>query len=265
MSLNSEADRVRIGGVLFDALTEEDVIAHVRQEWASGRGGWIVTPNVDILRAMNRDESLVDLVSGALVVADGMPLLWAARLAGDVLPQRVTGASLIFSLTEAAARDGRSVYIVGGAPGVPECAAQSLCTRFPALRVAGTQSPPFGFDGSEEGVQRTVDSVVQAAPDLVFIGFGFPRQEQLIVRLRQVIPHAWFVGCGGAIPMAAGEVTRAAPWLQRLGLEWLHRLVLEPRRLAHRYLRDDLPFAVCLMVSALRARMARRHRLPHRR
>ena len=250
--------RVRVGGLEFDALTEKEVIGLVSDAWAAGRGGSIVTVNIDIARAASRSPELADLVTtGSLVVADGMPLVWAARAAGEVLPERVAGSSLITTLSAAAAECGRSVFLLGGADGVPDKAAQTLVARSPGLRIAGTDSPPFGFDATDEGVQRMVAKVAAAGPDLVFVALGFPRQEQLIGRLRQDLPEAWFVGCGGAITMMAGVTPRAPRVMQRLGLEWVHRLALEPRRLARRYLRDDLPFAVSLLTRSAGRRFRR--------
>jgi N-acetylglucosaminyldiphosphoundecaprenol N-acetyl-beta-D-mannosaminyltransferase len=177
-----------------------------------------------------------------------MPLVWAARAKGIKLPERVAGSSLIFPLSAAAAADGKSVYLLGGASGVPEKAAEALIMRFANLRIAGTFSPEFGFDKTEEGARQAVATVAAAAPDLVFVGLGFPRQERLIERLKQELPNAWYLACGGGISMAAGVTRRASPVMQRLGLEWLHRLALEPKRLARRYLRDDLPFALALLA-----------------
>jgi N-acetylglucosaminyldiphosphoundecaprenol N-acetyl-beta-D-mannosaminyltransferase len=256
--------RVQVGDVWLDALTEREVINIVRDRWAAGCGGAIFTINTDILRAVAHNSALGQLVAtGSLVVADGMPLVWAARLAGDALPERVTGSSLVFSLSEAAAADGRSVFLLGGADGVPVKAAEALCGRFPTLHIAGTDSPPFGFDLTEEGIRRTISTVTTAVPDLVYVGLGFPRQEQLIHLLRRALPDTWFLACGGGIPIAAGVFNRARPSMQRLGLEWVHRMVLEPHRLSGRYLRDDLPFAIGLIVrSALRRIRRRRQRLP---
>ena len=227
------------------------MVSTVRGAWAAGYGGSIITVNVDVARMVARQPEVADLVAaGSLVVADGMPLVWAARLGGHPLPERVTGSSLVFSLSAAAAADGRSVYLLGGAEGVPDQAAAALCARFPGLRIAGTDSPPFGFDRTDAGVQRAVAAVGAAAPDLVLVGLGFPKQERLIERLRQARPHAWYLGCGGGIPDGRGCHPRAAPMVQHAGLEWAHRLALEPRRLARRYLRDDLPFAIALLARA---------------
>ncbi|MFI6506289.1 WecB/TagA/CpsF family glycosyltransferase [Streptosporangium sp. NPDC050855] len=243
------------------ALTEAELLDRVADGWRSGRGGAIVTANVDIVRAATRDPALAALVGRSeIVVADGMPVVWAARLAGLPLPGRVTGASLVHSLTGRAARENRSVYLLGGEPGVPEAAARALAARRPGLRVAGTCSPPFGFDGSPGAVREVVARVRAAEPDLVLVGLGFPRQERIIEALRAESPRAWYLGCGAGIPMAAGRFRRAPVPLQRMGAEWLYRLALEPRRLARRYLRDDAPFALTLLAAALRDRLTSRSR-----
>ncbi len=239
-----------VAGLDFDALSEEQVVARITADLADGRGGWVATPNIDICRRVRRDPAARDLVRGAsLVVADGMPLIWAARLSGDPLPERVTGASLIFTLSAAAAGHGRSVYLLGGEPGVPERAAAALARRYPGLRVAGTDAPPPGFD-----VAEVRQRIAGARPDIVFVGLGFPKQERVIAAVAPALPAAWFVGCGAAIPFAAGALPRAPRWMQRAGLEWAYRLASEPRRLFRRYLIDDLPFAARLLVTAALAR-----------
>ena len=126
-ALGSLGRSVRVAGLDFDALSEQQVVARIIGDLADGRGGWVVTPNIDICRQLSRDPVARELVSGAsLVVADGMPLVWASRLGGSPLPERVAGASLIFTLSAAAAAAGKSVYLLGGEPGVPARAAAAL-------------------------------------------------------------------------------------------------------------------------------------------
>ena len=129
------------------------------------------------------------------------------------------------------------MFLLGGAEGVPVRAAAALRSRFEGLNIVGTASPPFGFDQTDEGIHRVVTSVASAAPDLVLVGLGFPKQERLIARLREAWPNAWYLACGAGISIAAGDFRRASPLLQRIGLEWAHRLALEPRRLAGRIAR----------------------------
>lgn len=256
--------RVRVGGVAVDALSEAQVVARVMAALHRGDGGHVVTPNVDICRRAARDPDARDLIRRAdIVVADGMPLVWAARLRGTPLPGRVTGADLIWSLSAAAARYGFPVYLLGGAPGVPQAAARALTRRFPGLRVAGTDAPPHGFDTCPEGIARVRAALTAAAPRVVFVGLGFPKQDRLITTLREDLPRAWFVGCGAAIAFAAGTVPRAPMWMRRTGLEWAFRLATEPLRLSRRYLIDDLPYAVHLLARSLAARCVTATRSGH--
>ncbi len=246
----------RVAGLDFDALSEEQVVARIVADLKDGRGGWVATPNIDICRQARKDPAARDLVSRAsLVVADGMPLVWAARLRGDRLPERVAGASLIFTLSAAAAEHGRSIYLLGGELGVPERAASELARRYPGLLVAGVDAPPVGFDrqsGELAAVRRRLE---EARPDIVYVGLGFPKQERVIAAIAPGMPTAWFVGCGAAIPFAAGQLPRAPRWMQQLGLEWFYRLISEPRRLFRRYLVEDLPFALGLIMTSAVARL----------
>jgi N-acetylglucosaminyldiphosphoundecaprenol N-acetyl-beta-D-mannosaminyltransferase len=232
-------------------ITERRVVTVVRQALARGHGGRILTPNVDIVRQARVDPEVRAFLDDAtLVVADGMPLVWASRLAKNPLPERVTGSNLIWSLSSGLATDARSVFVLGGdSPEIAERAADRLTTRFPGLEIAGHLSPPFGFDQDPDAVDAAVRTVVEAAPDLVFVGLGFPRQERLIDRLRADLPDSWFLGCGMAVNFVAGLQHRAPVWMQRAGLEWAHRLKTEPRRLARRYLRHDAPYALRLLAA----------------
>ncbi|WP_432980090.1 WecB/TagA/CpsF family glycosyltransferase [Dactylosporangium sp. CA-233914] len=265
----SHTRRVPVGGLAIDPLTEEEVVARVLAALDRGRGGWIVTPNVDILRQVARDEPLRAQLSAAdLVVADGAPLVWAARLAGRELPARVAGSDLIWSLSRGLAPRGGSVFVLGGAPstdGEPDGAhraAARLSATCPGLRIAGAHCPPFGFDRTRRGLRSVCMRVIKAQPQMVYVGIGFPRQEHLIASLRQALPSTWFLGCGAAVNFVAGDVRRARPALQKAGLEWLDRLAREPRRLARRYLREDAPFAAALLARSLHHRLT--HRPAHR-
>ncbi|GIE28778.1 hypothetical protein Ait01nite_018230 [Actinoplanes italicus] len=324
-------DRVDLDGTGIDRITEDEVVAVVRESLAYGRGGRIITPNVDILRRASADPSVRRHLDDAdLIVADGMPLIWASRLGGAPLPERVAGSSLIWSLSEGLGRDARSIFVIGGTPiasgalkgaksaairtaeagrgtvrtagtksaaaGIKSAtagvggaaagvggatagvgggaagrsggtvkvggvkgirdgamrAATRLARECPGLRIAGTLSPPFGFEEDEGAYGALCDEVVAAEPDMVFVGLGFPKQELVIERLRPYLPGAWFVGCGAAVNFVAGDIERAPRWMQRTGLEWAHRLGVEPRRLAGRYLRHDAPYALRLLARARR-------------
>lgn len=254
-SLRGSGHRFPLAGLNFHRLSEDQVVARIVGDLEEGKGGLVVTANIDICRQASRDPAARDLISGAsLVLADGMPLVWAARLRGDSLPGRVTGSSLIFSLSAAASGQGKAIYLLGGEPGVPERAAVELERRYPGLLVVGTDAPPVGFDQRPDELSAVRRRLEQARPDIVYVGLGFPKQERVIAAIAPGLPAAWFIGCGAAIPFAAGALTRAPRWMQRLGLEWVHRLVSEPRRLFRRYLVDDLPFAARLIITSAAAR-----------
>ena len=159
------------------------------------------------------------------------------------------------SSASASAAADRSVYLLGGDPGAAEAAAARLCAASPALRVVGIECPPFGFDQDAAAMAALRARLAAARPDIVFVALGSPKQEFVIRDLRAALPAAWWLGVGISFSFVAGEVQRAPRWLQRLGLEWLHRLVQEPRRLARRYLVDGLPFAVALFARAAWTRL----------
>ncbi|MEU5873741.1 WecB/TagA/CpsF family glycosyltransferase [Glycomyces sp. NPDC047369] len=251
--------RIRMGGIGIDPVTGTEAVARVLAAVDSGRGGQIVTPNVDIVAAARRSRALRAVVNAAdLVTADGAPLVWASRVAGTPLPERVAGSDLVWSLAAAAAERGLRVALLGGTPDgaarPTERAAQILETRYPGLKVVGAWCPPMGFDRDDVHWIALTERLAAAAPDLVYVGLGFPKQEHVIVRLRATAPKAWFLGCGASIDFIAGYRRRAPVWMQRTGTEWLFRLCSEPRRLARRYLRDDLPEAARLLAEAARHR-----------
>lgn len=245
-------ERITLLGVPIDRVTSAQAIDHIAHALREGRGGWVVTPNLDILRRLVVDAGFAALCAPAdLRLADGMPLVWASRLRRTPLPERVTGSDLIWSLTDRAARDGRSIYFLGGNPGAAEHAAALLQAKSPGLRVAGTECPPIGFDADPDALASLEARLVAARPDILYVALGSPKQERLIVRLRAALPSTWFLGIGISFSFVTGEVRRAPRWMQKSGLEWVHRLVQEPRRLGRRYLIDGLPFAVRLMARSL--------------
>lgn len=240
---------IELEGLRLHVVREAECVERIVAVSAQGRGGWIVTPNLDHLRLLTHDAGLRALYARAdLTVADGMPLVWACRLQRTPLPGRVAGSDLIWSLSAAASERGLSVFLLGGDPGTAEEAAARLRSLWPALRVAGTACPPHGFERHPEAVDELGRQLAAARPDLVYVALGTPKQEILIDRLRATLPAAWWMGVGAGFTFVAGRVPRAPGWIRGLGLEWLHRLVHEPRRLARRYLVDDLPFGAALMA-----------------
>ncbi|MCC5870754.1 MAG: WecB/TagA/CpsF family glycosyltransferase [Gammaproteobacteria bacterium] len=238
-------------------IDEPTCVEHFATAADSGQGIWVVTANADIARLCQHDAELAQLVAGAdLIVADGMPLVWASRLLGHALPERVCGSDLVWSLAERAAQDGFKLFLLGG--GTPSTAARAatiLQERFPALEIAGTHFPPFGFESDPGEMERIEEAVRDASAALVYVALGFPKAEKLIASLLDKFPAVSWIGVGISLSFICGEVPRAPKWMQHVGLEWIHRLAQEPRRLAMRYLWHDIPFTAKLLASAIWARV----------
>ncbi|HEV8062808.1 MAG TPA: WecB/TagA/CpsF family glycosyltransferase [Gemmataceae bacterium] len=248
-SMSKSLPTIELGGLRLHALTEEACIGHILSELKEGRGGWVVTPNLDHLRRFQHDIDFRALVAQAnLVTADGMPLIWMSRIQGTLLPERVAGSSLINTLSRAAAREGMSVFLLGGDPGTAQEAGAILCQRNPGLRLAGTSCPQIGPVLEDSTRQRLAAELAAALPDIVFVGLGSPKQERVIANLRGCVPAAWWLGVGVSFSFVCNRVHRAPVWMQKLGLEWLHRLWQEPGRLARRYLIEGLPFAAIMFA-----------------
>ncbi len=236
-------------GVPVDPISLDRAAEHIVRAAKTGAGGWVITPNLDILRRAVRDREFRALYDEAtLRLADGMPLVWASRLQRTPLPERAAGSDLIFALAREAAEHGASLFLLGGNPGAAEKTAEVLCQKHPTLRIAGIDCPAVGFEQDAESMRRLTEALRDAAPDLVLVALGSPKQERVIRALRAELPRAWFLGIGITFSFVAGEVKRAPEWMRRIGLEWAHRLAQEPRRLVRRYLVDGLPFAFKLFV-----------------
>jgi len=247
---------VDLCGVKIHSITERQCVQHVMSALADGIGGWIVTPNLDHMRRLVQQSDFRELCAEAdVVVADGMPLLWASRAQRTPLPERVTGSNLISSLSAAvAARHGR-VFLLGGDASTAEEAARVLARRHPELVVCGLESSHIGPDVDDDTIARLGRRLRWSRPDLVFVALGSPKQECLIRALRAEYDTAWMIGIGISFSFLAGRVKRAPQWMQRLGLEWIHRLTQEPRRLARRYLLDGIPFGVRLLLTSASRRL----------
>ena len=246
-----ERPTVELMGVRVDRVDGRAAIDRIMSSIEAGVGGWVITPNVDIMRRIVSDPVFARLAASAdLSIADGMPLVWASRLQGTSLPARVAASELVFPLTREAARLEYTLFLLGGASDTAQETAFALLDHAPAASIVGTYAPPMGFEHDEEELLRIIRMLRDSAPDIVLCAFGCPKQERLMVELRQWLPATWFIGVGGSFTIASGHTPKAPRWMRRLGLEWLHRLRLEPRRLFRRYIIDDLPFALRLLVTS---------------
>ena len=240
--------KITILGIDFDSLTLSDAAGTAADMMAAGRGGSIVTANPEILLRCRADRAYASAVNGAdLVLPDGIGCIYASRILGTPLPERVTGADLTPRLLSVLADRGGSVFLYGGRPGVAERAAFNLCRSFPGLRIAGTEN---GYISSEDQLLRRLE---KTQPDLLLLGLGAPRQELWMRDHRESLACV-MIGVGGLLDLFAGDVSRAPELWQRAGLEWLYRLICQPWRFS-RMVR--LP-GVLALVAAERLRTKKR-------
>ncbi len=240
LSAASARDCADIIGILIDRLSRPEVLTRIDQFVQMRRPHQIVTVNADFLSIANREPDFVDLLNAAAIsVPDGMPLIWLSRLLGKPLPERITGTDLLMDCAALAAAKGYRIFLLGAAPGVADALAVHLTTRFPGLQIAGTYSPPY-FDGRNPEAEAAMVALVRAThPDMLFVAMGTPKQERWIFNHLAELNVPVSIGVGGVFNFVTGRIPRAPRLLQQLGLEWLFRLSLEPRRLWRRYLVDD--------------------------
>jgi len=246
-------ERVRIGRLPVDRVTFVGALDAVEQLIAQKRGGTVFTPNVDHVVMAEHDAAFCEAYEAAtLSLVDGMPVLWASRLLGTALPEKISGSDFVPALLDRAPSRAWRVYLLGGAPGSAERAAQVLAQR--NVNVVGVASPRIEMAAARDSFDAITDAIVRTSPDLVLIGLGAPKQEHFAYSVAERLSPAVLVGVGATIDFIAGMVPRAPAWMSRTGLEWLYRLAREPRRLWRRYLLRDPAFAVVVLRQLFRAR-----------
>ena len=238
--------RIRLFGAEIDAVTMPEAVAHLRQCAGQPERAcrYVVTPNVDHLVTFQRHEGLRAAYRDAeMILADGAPVVWASRLLRRPVPERVAGSDLVPALLAAATNEQPlSLFLLGAAEGVADRAAVNIRQKWSAVNVVGTYSPPLGFEKDDAENERILAMIVDASPDVLIVGFGAPKQELWVHRHREQINAGVALCAGATIDFLAGHRSRAPIWMRRTGLEWLHRLASEPRRLCGRYAHDAWVF-----------------------
>jgi len=230
-------------GFHFDSLTLAKASQKVLELVdIQGTGHYVVTPNVDHAVILSKRPELAEIYDcAALVVADGLPIIWASRWLGKSLPERVAGSDLVPAVFASAQRR-LNVYLLGARPGVAQKAADKIETQYANIRVVGTQSPPLGFEKNSRTNDEAVKLVADAAPDILILGLGAPKQELWAFRERHRLGAKIIICAGATIDFLAGERVRAPRWCQRFGLEWAYRALEEPTRMVPRYAADIVTF-----------------------
>lgn len=240
---NIFARRVVICGVTISNLTMKSAIRAIDKLIQERAPSAIFTPNIDHIVKLQDDREFKKAYNEAsIVVADGMPVVWASAFFGTPLMERIAGSDLFFELCAHSAKREYRLFFLGGRPGSVEMAAEALRKKYPSIKIEGTYSPPLGFENDKDENKKIVDMIKTAEPDILFVGLGAPKQEKWIYRYKDEYRVPVSVGVGGTFEFFSGMVKRAPKWMRRAGLEWFWRLMVEPRRLWKRYLVDDMKF-----------------------
>lgn len=256
--MSGDADSAHLFDITITNLTFGDVCDRLRNHIDADRRGFIVTPNVNHVCLCYRNATFRDAYKDAfLALPDGIPILWASRLFGVPLKAKLSGSDMVPKLCAFAAENGYSVFFFGGAEGTADKSAQIMKERHPNLIVAGTACPPFGFEKDPAKLDAAIQEVRDAAPGICFVALGSPKQELFMQRHFQQMGANVSIGIGAAFDFISGRVKRAPLWMQHAGLEWLWRLMQEPRRLWRRYLVEDLVFFKLLWREFRRQRKLR--------
>lgn len=237
--------RVRFGTLLVDAVRFDEALGRIEALVDAKAGGVVFTPNVDHVVVAEREPRLRAAYARCeLSLADGQPLVWTSGLVGLRLPEKVSGSDVLHPIFGLALRRKYRLYLLGAAPGVAEEAARKL-KETTGLEVCGIDCPRIGLK-PEADEAEVVARIRAAQPDLLLVFLGAPKAEVFLDRIRDGLGPVVSVSLGASLDFYVGRVRRAPRWMQRTGLEWLYRLWQEPRRLAKRYLVDDVRFLAIL-------------------
>lgn len=234
-------NRRRFMNTYIDDLTLEEAVEHIEHCIKTRKIGQVITPNVDQIVRLEWDEYFREICENCeLLLVDGHPLLWIAKLYGKPFKQKVCGSDLVPVLCEMASKKGYSVFFLGAAPGVAKIAADRMVEQYPGLTIAGTYSPPLGFEKDREELDKINTLLLKSKADMLFVGMGVPKQDIFIYEnMKQYqIPVSFSIG--GTIDFIAGKQKRAPRWIRNLGFEWLYRLFQDPKRMFRRYIINDL-------------------------
>ncbi|OGY45865.1 MAG: hypothetical protein A2731_01960 [Candidatus Buchananbacteria bacterium RIFCSPHIGHO2_01_FULL_39_8] len=225
-------DRVEILGIKIDNLSLQEILEKAKQFLASHNKYYIVTPNPEFLVAAKKDKNFAEILNYAdIAIADGFGLVWAAKKQGQKL-QRITGVDLMWHLCELAAEKNYPIYLFGAEEGIAKRVAELLLEYFPHLKIVGSESGgEVSSDGKITEDQRIITKINEVKPKIIFVALGQIKQEKWIFRhLDQLTSVKIAMGVGGAFDFISGNINRAPELLRNLGLEWLYRLIKEPRR-----------------------------------
>jgi N-acetylglucosaminyldiphosphoundecaprenol N-acetyl-beta-D-mannosaminyltransferase len=248
--------RIDVLGVGISAIDPDDALAEITRSIDDADQQYVCVTGMHGVMESRRDPELLRIHNeSGLTTPDGMPMVWAARLAGAPNVQRVYGPDLMLAVCERAAQRGWGCYLYGATDEVLEQLGRNLTDRFPGLRIAGAHSPPFRELTAEED-DAIVREINESGADIVWVGLSTPKQERWMSAHLGRVRASVLVGVGAAFDIHAGNLRQAPKWMQRSGLEWFFRLALEPRRLWRRYVINIPVFVFAIVRRRPRIRVA---------
>ena len=231
--------KMKFMSIELDNLTMKECITAMDDLIQKNRNSYVVTPNVDHMVQLEHDTELKECYENAsLVLTDGKPLIWISQLYKQPIKEKISGSDIFPELCALAGEKGYTMFFLGAAEGVAAKAAVNLKKKYPKLQVVGTYSPEYGFEKDNEKVQKVVSIVKQAKPDILIVALGAPKQEKFIYHNRKELNVPLSLGLGASLYFEAGNVKRAPRWMSNCGLEWLYRIIQEPKRMFKRYFVD---------------------------
>jgi N-acetylglucosaminyldiphosphoundecaprenol N-acetyl-beta-D-mannosaminyltransferase len=243
-------ERITLMGCQIDNLSMEDTLGRIEGFIHSGKPHQHVVVNVDKLVKASRDPGLRKIINDcALINVDGMPVVWASRLLGKPLKERVAGVDLFEALMRRAGEKGWRVFLLGAREEVVSAVADTYGRKYPRLVLAGYRN---GYWNGEAQEREVVQQIRDSRADLLFVAISSPKKEQFLGRYQAEMKIPFAMGVGGTFDVAIGRVKRAPRWMQRSGLEWFYRFLQEPRRMFRRYFIDDMAFIWLLIKEAAR-------------
>lgn len=251
-SVTGSAPQYDVLGVRVNAVSIASTIAQI-ESWIANPAAsrWIAVMNVHMVMTARSDADFGKVVANAdMAVPDGMPLIWMGRKAGFALPDRVAGPDLFAAFMQHTQGRGYRHFFYGGMPATIDTLIAKVKADFPETNIVGSYSPPFRPLSREED-DAVVSLINDAAPDVIWVGLGCPKQERWMEEHRDRLNTAVMLGVGQVFDIYAGTIKRAPKWMQRSGLEWLYRLCSEPRRLWRRYLVYNTRFVAAAIASAM--------------
>lgn len=232
---------MRFLNTYIDNVTKQEAMAHIDRCIASKKIGHVITPNVDQIIRIERNEKFRRICNNAeLLLTDGRPLLWIAKWYHRPIKEQICGSDLVPELCGLAAKRGYSVFFLGAAPGVAAKAAAILKERYQGLDVAGVYSPPFGFEKNIEELEKINKMLKDSHADMLFVGMGVPKQDIFIYENMHKYEIPMSFSIGATIDFIAGVQKRCPKWMTLAGVEWFHRMMSDPKRMVKRYLVDDM-------------------------